>query len=56
MPPKPVPDAAYRVEGGMRIGNTEIRPLGGGIGCLLMIVISVVLSVLGTILLNLLLR
>lgn len=38
----------------MRIGrNTEIRPLGGGIGCLAMILISVLLSVGLTILVNL---
>ena len=37
---------------GMRIGNTEIRPLGGGLGCLLMILLSVVLSVILTLVLN----
>ena len=42
--------------GGMRFGNVEIRPLGGGLGCLLMVLISVIASVLGTVLLNLLLR
>lgn len=37
----------------MRIGrNTEIRPLGGGIGCLAMILVSVVLSITLTVLLN----
>lgn len=40
----------------MRFGNMEIRPLGGGLGCLMMILFSVVASVVGTILLNLLLR
>jgi hypothetical protein len=40
----------------MRIGDFEIRPLGGGLGCLLMIVGSVVASVVLTVLLNLLLR
>jgi hypothetical protein len=40
----------------MRIGNVEIRPLGGGAGCLLMILASIVLSVLLTIVVNLLLR
>lgn len=40
----------------MRIGNTEIRPLGGGLGCLVMILVSVLLSVIGTIALNLLVR
>jgi hypothetical protein len=43
-------------EAGMRIGNVEIRPLGGGVGCLLMILVSIVLSVLLTIVVNLLLR
>jgi hypothetical protein len=40
----------------MRIGDVEIRPLGGGPGCLLMILISLVLSVLLTVGLNMLLR
>jgi hypothetical protein len=40
----------------MRIGDTEIRPLGGGPGCLLMILGSIAASVVLTILLNLLLR
>lgn len=40
----------------MRFGNVEIRPVGGAFGCFVMILISVVLSVLGTILLNTLLR
>lgn len=41
----------------MRIGrNLEIRPLGGGMGCLIMILVSVALSVLLTVMLNLLLR
>ncbi|MFP5351405.1 MAG: hypothetical protein ACLGIB_02435 [Actinomycetota bacterium] len=40
----------------MRFGNVEVRPLGGGPGCLLMILLSVGASVIGTILLNLLLR
>lgn len=39
----------------MRIGNVEIKPLGGAAGCLAMIVVSVLLSVLLTVLLNLLL-
>jgi hypothetical protein len=37
----------------MRIGNTEIRPLGGGLGCLVMIGVSIVLSLLCTIGVNL---
>ncbi|TWG11937.1 hypothetical protein FHX75_14267 [Micromonospora palomenae] len=39
----------------MRIGNTEIRPLGGGLGCLLMILFSILASVVLTVLLNLVL-
>ena len=37
----------------MRFGNVDIRPVGGGVGCLTMLLVSVVLSVLLTILLNL---
>jgi len=40
----------------MRIGNTEVRPLGGAWGCLAMIAVSVVLSVLCTLGLNLISR
>ena len=40
----------------MRFGNFEVRPLGGGVGCLGMILFSILASVIGTILLNLLLR
>ena len=36
----------------MRIGNTEVRPVGGGPGCLAMIVLSIALSVIGTLLLK----
>jgi hypothetical protein len=39
----------------MRFGNVEIRPLGGGVGCLMMLLVSVIASVVLTILLNLLL-
>jgi hypothetical protein len=39
----------------MRIGNTEVRFLGGGVGCLLMILLSIVASVVLTVLLNLVL-
>jgi hypothetical protein len=39
----------------MRLGNIDIRPLGGGRGCLTMILVSVILSVLLTVLLNMLL-
>jgi hypothetical protein len=37
----------------VRFGNTEVRPLGGGAGCLAMLVVSIVLSVVLTIVLNL---
>jgi hypothetical protein len=40
----------------MRIGNVEIRPLGGGLGCFLMILFSVIGSIVLTVLLNLALR
>lgn len=40
----------------MRFGNMEIRPVGGGVGCLVMLLFSVVASVIGTVLLNLLLK
>jgi hypothetical protein len=40
----------------VRPGRIQIRPLGGWPGCLLMILFSVVASVVGTVLLNLLLR
>jgi hypothetical protein len=36
----------------VRFGNFEIRPLGGGPGCLLMILFSVLASVFLTALLN----
>jgi hypothetical protein len=41
----------------MRLGrNVEVRPLGGAPGCLVMILVSVVASVLLTVVANLLLR
>ena len=40
----------------MRFGSWEVRPLGGSFGCLLMVLFSVLASVIGTILLNLLLN
>jgi hypothetical protein len=40
----------------MRFGNLEVRPLGGGLGCLFMVLFSVVASVALTVLVNLLLR
>jgi hypothetical protein len=39
----------------MRFGNVEVRPLGGGVGCLTMLLVSVIASVLLTVLLNVLL-
>jgi hypothetical protein len=38
----------------MRIGNTQVRFLGGPVGCLLMLVVSVLGSILLTVLLNVL--
>lgn len=40
----------------MRRGNLEIRPLGGGAGCLGMILFSIMASVLLTVIANLVLR
>ena len=40
----------------MRMGNVEVRPLGGGAGCLMMILFSVIASVVLTVLLNVLAR
>jgi len=37
------------------MGNVEVRPLGGGFGCLVMILISIVASVVLTLLVNLVL-
>jgi hypothetical protein len=37
----------------MRFGNVEVRPLGGGLGCLLMILFSVLASIVLTVLINL---
>lgn len=40
----------------MRIGrNVQVRPLGGGVGCLTMLLLSIVASVVLTVVLNLLL-
>ncbi|MFV2084434.1 hypothetical protein [Micromonospora sp. LOL_021] len=43
-------------EATVRIGNTEIRPLGGGLGCLVMVLLSLILSVAATIALNVAVR
>ena len=40
----------------MRPGRVQIRPLGGWPGCLMMILFSIIASVVGTVLLNLLLH
>jgi hypothetical protein len=36
----------------MRIGNTEVRVLGGPAGCLVMLLVSVLLSILLTVIIN----
>jgi hypothetical protein len=38
------------------MGNVEIRPLGGGAGCLAMLLFSILASVLLTIIVNVVLR
>ncbi|MFY1669854.1 hypothetical protein ACN27G_07815 [Plantactinospora sp. WMMB334] len=40
----------------MRIGRVDVRPLGGGPGCLLMILISILGSIALTVLVNLAFR
>jgi len=40
----------------MRMGRYEVRPLGGGAGCLGMLAISILASVILTVIVNLLLR
>jgi hypothetical protein len=40
----------------VRFGNLEVRPVGGGAGCAAMLLASLVLSVLLTVVVNLLLR
>jgi hypothetical protein len=40
--------------GSMRFGNVDIRPVGGGVGCLTMLLVSVIASIVLTILLNVL--
>ena len=40
----------------MRFGDVEVRPLGGAPGCLAMVLLSVVASIVLTVALNLLLR
>ncbi|NYG08346.1 hypothetical protein BJ986_002833 [Phycicoccus badiiscoriae] len=38
----------------MRVGRVDVRPLGGAAGCLTMILVSILLSVALTVVLNLL--
>lgn len=40
----------------MRIGNVDIRPLGGAPGCLAMLLFSILASVLLTVIVNVVLR
>jgi hypothetical protein len=40
----------------VRIGDHDVRPVGGALGCLVMILVSIVASVALTVLLNLALR
>lgn len=40
----------------MRFGNWEVRPLGGGPGCLMMIAISIGLTIVLNVILNVLFR
>jgi hypothetical protein len=40
----------------VRFGNVEVRPLGGGAGCLGMLLFSILASVLLTVLVNLIAR
>ncbi len=51
--PEP-PEGGYRQR--MRIRNVDVRPLGGGLGCLVMILVSVVLSLVLTFCANALIR
>lgn len=40
----------------MRFGNVEVRPLGGGAGCLGMLLVSLLASLVLTVLVNLVAR
>jgi hypothetical protein len=40
----------------MRMGRYEVQPLGGGVGCLGMLLVSLLASVVLTVIVNLLLR
>jgi hypothetical protein len=52
--PRSITRCGREVGCGMRIGKVEVRPLGGGLGCLLMILFSVLVSIVCTVLLNIL--
>ena len=47
---------AGRIGQGVHVSPLQVRPVGGALGCLAMVFVSVVLSVLLTVGLNLLLR
>ncbi len=49
--PRPLSDRSLMA----RFGNVEVRPLGGGTGCLAMLVFSLVASLVLTVLVNLVL-
>ena len=40
----------------MRMGGMDVRPLGGGAGCLAMLVFSVLASIILTVVVNLIIR
>jgi hypothetical protein len=40
----------------VKLGRWDVQPLGGGIGCFAMILLSVIASIVLTVLLNLLIR
>lgn len=40
----------------MRFGRVEVRPLGGGAGCLGMVMFSILASVILTVIVNLVIR
>ena len=40
----------------MKLGRWQVEPLGGGIGCFTMVLLSVVASIVLTVLLNVLIR
>lgn len=43
-------------EDAMKLGNWDVRPLGGAWGCLAMVVVSIVASLVFTVVLNLAFR